>query len=262
MSTKPVLVERSGGVAVVTLNRPEVLNALNHAMAIALRDAMYELEADTGVRAIVLKGAGRGFMAGGDVAGFHENMDNLQVHIGSMLDDFHCATRAIVRMAKPVIGALHGPVAGAGMSLAMTPDLAIAADNLMMTLAYSNLGTSPDGGSTYFLPRIVGRRKAMEIAMLSNRFGAEDAERLGIVNKVVPTADLDAAAMEWAKRLASGPSYAFGWTKKLIDQSLNSDIDRQLEAEREGILACAASADMQEGIRAFVGKRKAEFKGE
>ncbi|MCA8929485.1 MAG: enoyl-CoA hydratase [Alphaproteobacteria bacterium] len=262
MSADPVLVERTGAVATVTLNRPDVLNALNHAMAVALRDTMYELEADKAVRAVVLKGAGRGFMAGGDVGGFHENMDHLQVHVGSMLDDFHCATRAIVRMAKPVIGALHGPVAGAGMSLAMTPDLAIGADNLMMTLAYSALGTSPDGGSTYFLPRLVGRRKALEIALLSDRFGAAEAERLGLVNKVVPAADLDAAAMEWAERLANGPSYAFGWTKKLIDQSFDTDIDRQLEAEREGILACSASADMQEGIRAFVGKRKAAFKGE
>ena len=262
MSADPVLVERTGGVAVVTLNRPDVLNALNPAMAAGLRDAMYDLEADKAVRSIVLKGAGRGFMAGGDVAGFNENMEKLQTYIGPMLDDFHCATRAIMRMPKPVIGALHGPVAGAGMSLALTPDLAIAADNLMMTLAYSSLGTSPDGGSTYFLPRIVGRRKAFEIAMLSDRFGAADAERLGLVNKVVPADDLDSAVMEWAERLANGPSYAFGWTKKLMDQSFHSDIDRQLEAEREGILACAASADMQEGIRAFVAKRAAAFKGE
>jgi len=262
MSSQTVLVDRKSGIAIVTLNRPEVLNALSPQMAQELRNAMYELEADKAVRCIVMKGAGRGFMAGGDVAGFNENMDNLQVHVGNMLDDFHCATRAIVRMAKPVIGALHGPVAGAGMSLAMTPDLAIAADNLMMTLAYANLGTSPDGGSTYFLPRIVGRRKAFEIAMLSDRFDAAEAERLGLVNKVVPADQLDAAVMEWAERLANGPSYAFGWTKKLIDQSFNSDIDRQLEEERAGIVACAGSADMQEGIRAFVGKRKAAFKGE
>ena len=208
MSADPVLVERTGGVAVVTLNRPDVLNALNPAMAAGLRDAMYDLEADKAVRSIVLKGAGRGFMAGGDVAGFNENMEKLQTYIGPMLDDFHCATRAIMRMPKPVIGALHGPVAGAGMSLALTPDLAIAADNLMMTLAYSSLGTSPDGGSTYFLPRIVGRRKAFEIAMLSDRFGAADAERLGLVNKVVPADDLDSAVMEWAERLAkSAESY-------------------------------------------------------
>ena len=224
----PVLMERHGAVAVVTLNRPEVLNALSPAMATAMREVFYEIEADKSVRSVVLKGAGRGFMAGGDVAGFHEQLGkNLQTHVGSMLDDYHCAIRAIVRMEKPVIGALHGPVAGAGMSLALTLDLAIAADNLMMTLAYAKLGTSPDGGSTYFLPRIVGRRKAMEIAMLSDRFGA-----------------------------------AFCWTKKLIDQSFNTDLDRQLEAERDGIVACAGSPDMQEGIRAFVEKRPAVFKGE
>jgi 2-(1,2-epoxy-1,2-dihydrophenyl)acetyl-CoA isomerase len=252
MSENPVLVEQKGAVAVVTLNRPEVLNALNPAMAVALRDTMYQIESDKSVRSVVLKGAGRGFMAGGDVAGFHEQLDkNLQVHVGSMLDDYHCAIRAIVRMEKPVIGALHGPVAGAGMSLALTLDLAIAADNLMMTLAYAKLGTSPDGGSTYFLPRIVGRRKALEIALLSDRFKADDAEKMGLVNKVVP-----------ADQLASGPAFAFGWTKKLIDQSFNTDIDRQLEAERDGIVACAGSADMREGIRAFVEKRPAEFNKE
>ena len=230
----PVLMERHGAVAVVTLNRPEVLNALSPAMATAMREVFYEIEADN-----------------------EQLGKNLQTHVGSMLDDYHCAIRAIVRMEKPVIGALHGPVAGAGMSLALTLDLAIAADNLMMTLAYAKLGTSPDGGSTYFLPRIVGRRKAMEIAMLSDRFGAEDAEKMGLVNKVVPT-----EAMDWAEKLASGPAYAFGWTKKLIDQSFNTDLDRQLEAERDGIVACAGSPDMQEGIRAFVEKRPAVFKGE
>ena len=263
MSENPVLVEQKGAVAVVTLNRPEVLNALNPAMAVALRDAMYRIEYDSSVRSVVLKGAGRGFMAGGDVAGFHDELDkNLQVHVGSMLDDYHCAIRAIVRMDKPVIGALHGPVAGAGMSLALTLDLAIAADTLMMTLAYAKLGTSPDGGSTYFLPRIVGRRKALEIALLSDRFKADDAERMGLVNKIVPADQLDAAVMDWADKLANGPTFAFGWTKKLIDQSFNTDIDKQLEAERDGIVSCAGSNDMQEGIRAFVGKRSAEFKGD
>ncbi len=261
--SEPVLLERSGAVAVVTLNRPEVLNALSPGMAAGLREVMYEIEADKAVRSVVLKGAGRGFMAGGDVAGFHDQLEkNLQKHVGAMLDDYHAAVRAMVRMEKPVVGALHGPVAGAGMSLALTTDLAIGADNLMMTLAYAKLGTSPDGGSTYFLPRIVGRRKALEIAMLSNRFGAEEALSLGLVNKVVPADQLDAEVMTWAEKLATGPAYAFGWTKKLIDQSFNTDFDRQLEAERDGIVACAGSEDMQEGIRAFVEKREAVFKGE
>ena len=261
--TEPVLLERKDAIAIVTLNRPEVLNALSPEMASSLRRITYDLEMDKSVRCVVLKGAGKGFMAGGDVAGFHEQLNkNLQVHVGNMLDDYHCAVRSIVRMEKPVLGSLHGPVAGAGMSLALTLDMAIAADNLMMTLAYAKLGTSPDGGSTYFLPRIVGRRKAMEIAMLSDRFGAADAEKMGLVNKVVPAADLDAAVDDWAEKLASGPMFAFGWTKKLIDQSFNTDIDKQLEAERDGIVSCAGSADMQEGIRAFVEKRPARFGSE
>jgi 2-(1,2-epoxy-1,2-dihydrophenyl)acetyl-CoA isomerase len=262
VDTDPVLVEQRGAVAFVILNRPAVLNALNPAMAMALRDAMYRIEADKSVRCVVVKGAGRGFMAGGDVAGFHENLDHLPSHVGAMLDDYHCALRAMVRMEKPVLGALHGPVAGAGMSLALSLDLAIAADNLMMTLAYAKLGTSPDGGSTYFLPRIVGRRKALEIALLSDRYGAADAEKMGLVNKVVPADTLDKEAMNWAEKLSAGPAFAFGWTKKLMDQSFNTDFDRQLEAERDGIVACAGTPDMREGIRAFVQKRAPEFKGE
>lgn len=260
--SEPVLLERNGAIATIILNRPEVLNALSPEMAARLRSAMYEIAADKSIRSVVLKGAGRGFMAGGDVAGFHENLEALPAYIRPMLDDYHTAVRTMVRMEKPVIGALHGAVAGAGMSLALTLDLAIAADNLMMTLAYAKLGTCPDGGSTYFLPRIVGRRKAMEIALLSDRFGAAEAEKVGLVNKVVPADTLDDEVMAWAEKLAAGPAYAFGWTKRLIDQSFNTDIDRQLEAEMEGITSCAASTDMQEGIRAFVEKRSANFVGE
>jgi len=258
----PVLLETHGTVAVVTLNRPEVVNALSAGMAVGLREIMYKVEADKTIRAVLLKGAGRGFMAGGDVAGFHENLDHLPLHIGAMLDDYHAAIRAMVRMEKPVIAALHGPVAGAGMSLALTTDLAIAGANLMMTLAYAKLGTSPDGGSTYFLPRLVGRRKAMEIALLSDRFNAEEALAMGLVNKVIPADALEAEAMRWAEKLAAGPAFAYGWTKKLMDQSFHTDLDRQLEAERDGIVSCAGSADMHEGIRAFADKRDAVFKGE
>lgn len=258
----PVLVNQDGAVAVITLNRPEVLNALSLEMAERLCEVAWAIEADKSVRAVVVKGAGKGFQAGGDIASFHREFDRIAEHAGKMIDVYHVAVRTLVRMPKPVVGQLHGPVAGAGMSLALTLDLAIAADNAMFTLAYANLGTSPDGGSTFFLPRLVGRRRAMEIALLSGRFDAAAALDLGLVNKVVPADELEAEAMKLATRLANGPTQAYARTKELIDQSFENDLATQLEAERSNFVASTATADFKEGVEAFVGKRKPDFTGE
>jgi 2-(1,2-epoxy-1,2-dihydrophenyl)acetyl-CoA isomerase len=179
-----------------------------------------------------------------------------------MIDTYHVAVRTLVRMPKPVVGQLHGAVAGAGMSLAMNLDLAIAAEGTVFTLAYANLGTSPDGGSTFFLPRLVGRRRAMEIALLSNRFDAAKAHDLGLINDVVPAAEISEKGMALAQKLASGPTLAFARTKELIDQSFENDLATQLEAERVNFVASTYTNDFKEGVQAFVEKRKPEFKGE
>ena len=257
----PVLTERAGAVAVVTLNRPEVLNALDPALAEALRAAALELEADAAVRCVVIRGAGRGFMAGGDLAGFHAGLERIAATVGSLIDTYHDAVRAFLRMPKPVLASLHGPVAGAGLSLALNADLAIAADSAVFTLAYANIGTSPDGGASYFLPRMVGRRRAMEIALLADRFDAARALDLGLVNRVVPEAELAAETMALAERLAAGPTRAYAATKRLIHQSFEADFAAQLEAERAGFVGCAGTRDFAEGVTAFVEKRKPKFEG-
>lgn len=257
-----VQIERDGAVALVTLNRPEVINALNGALGAAFAEAMLMLEADESARCIVLRGAGRGFMAGGDIASFHAKLDDgIEDHIRTLIGVYHGAVRAIVRMPKPTIASLHGAVAGAGLSLALNTDLAIAADNAVFTLAYSNLGTSPDGGATHFLPRLVGRRKAMEIALLSDRFDAAQALDLGLVNKVVPAAELERETMAWAQRLAAGPTRAYAATKKLLAESFENSLSAQLDAELEAFAGCSTTADFREGVTAFVGKRKPIYEG-
>jgi 2-(1,2-epoxy-1,2-dihydrophenyl)acetyl-CoA isomerase len=260
--SEPVLLERDGAVATIVLNRPDKLNALDHRLAEAFRSIVLDVERDEAVRCVVVRGAGRGFMAGGDVAGFHTELGpGIAGHVGRLIDLYHDAVRALARMPKPTLASLHGPVAGAGLSMALSTDLAIAADNTVFTLAYASIGTSPDGGATFHLPRIVGRRRAMEIALLSDRFDAARALDLGIVNKVVPEAQLAAETKALAARLASGATGALAAAKRLIDASFESDLASQLEAERAGFVACTTTSDFAEGVTAFVQKRKPEFHG-
>jgi 2-(1,2-epoxy-1,2-dihydrophenyl)acetyl-CoA isomerase len=258
-----VLFSVANGVATITLNRPKVLNALDAAMAEGLADALYAAERDAGVRAVILAGAGGGFMAGGDIRSFHGWLDTPRAEIGGkfehLIHDFHRTLALMRRLPKPIVARVHGPVAGAGMSLLMACDLAIAADDAFFTLAYCHLGTSPDGGSTWFLPRHVGMKKSAEIALLGDRFGAAEALRLGLVNEVVPAAELDTRAAALAGRLAVGPAAAYAATKRLLQQSLNTSFESQLEAEAEAFAGCAATDDFAEGVRAFVEKRPPRF---
>jgi len=257
-----LLLERDGPVAVVTLNRPAVLNALDHDLAESFRATMLDLEVDESVRCVVLRGAGRAFMAGGDVGGFHARLgDGIAQHVGGLIDCFHTGLRALTRMPKPTIASVHGACAGGGMSLAIAADFVVAADNAVFAMAYSAIATSPDGGSTWTLPRLIGRRKALELALLSDRIDAATAERLGLVNRVVPAADLEMETMTLARRLGAGPTRAYAATKRLIDRSFAQDLSSQLEAERESFAACATTRDFAEGVGAFVEKRKPRFDG-
>ena len=252
-----VLAEIQDGVATITMNRPDSFNALNGEMARGLVDAMARAETDPAVRCVVLQGAGKNFMA------FHgklgETPEARRAYFSELIGGVHPTIVSMRRMEKPVVAKLRGGVAGFGLSLAMACDLSVAAETAYFTLAYCLIGTSPDGGSTYHLPRLVGMKTAMEIALLGDRFDSHKALELGLVNRVVPEAELDSETERLARRLAAGAGLALGRTKRLLNASLGNDLESQLAAEQEAFAASAATADFAEGITAFVEKRKAKF---
>lgn len=256
----PILLDIADGVARLRFNRPQVLNALDERMILAFAAAVEALDNEA-VRVVVLSGEGRGFLAGGDVGRFHAAGADAPAVVDAIIGPFHAAMTRLTTLRAPVVAALHGPVAGAGLSVALAADLAVASEDAKFTLAYSRIGTSPDGGASWSLPRVVGLRKAMELALLSDVVDAQEALRLGLVNKVVPAERLSAEVEALARRLADGPTQAYGRIKALLRGSFQHSLAEELELERRSFLSCAASADFAEGTAAFVEKRAACFKG-
>jgi 2-(1,2-epoxy-1,2-dihydrophenyl)acetyl-CoA isomerase len=260
-----VLTQLDGPVAIVTLNRPASLNALNFELADALGDAMHAIEADPAVRCVVLRGAGGHFMAGGDIDTFSTDLDaDARERAAGFRHGIHAAHAAVIaikRMAKPVIASVDGAAAGAGLSFALAADLAILSDRAYLVTGYLQLGTTPDCGLTFTLPRTLGARKAIELLMLSERIDARTALALGLANRVVPAGELEAETLKLARRLAAGPTLAFGQLKRLLRESAHNGLDAQLAAEVEAFGACAVSEDFKEGVRAFGAKRPPRFEG-
>ena len=261
-----LLMDFADGVATLTMNRPEARNALSAEMRAGLDDAFHRFEHDEAVRCVVLRGEGEHFMAGGDVKGFGQILSD--VDPAAMRDLFlhrvhelHTLMFAMRRLPKPIIASVRGAAAGAGVSFAACCDLVIAAEDAFFSLAYCHIGTSPDGGSTYALPRALGSKKAMEMALLGERLDAESMARFGLVNFVVPTEELEARTMALARRLASGPTRAYGHAKRLIYGSSENQMERQLQMEAEAFADCVSSQDFREGVAAFVEKRPAAFRG-
>jgi 2-(1,2-epoxy-1,2-dihydrophenyl)acetyl-CoA isomerase len=263
--TSPILLARDGAVATLTLNRPAALNTLDAAMMDALVAHTAAVAADDTLRCVVIRGAGRHFMAGGDIRHFAEQLAlapaDRRNHFMRTIERLHAAIEQLQRMPHPVVASVHGAVAGFGLSLMCACDLAIAADTSYFTSAYRQLGLTPDGGLSYTLPRQVGLKKAMEILLLGERFGADDAWRLGLVNRVVPEAELDRATAAVVAAIVSGPVAAMRNGKRLIQQSLAQTLSAQLEAEAASFGACSATDDFVEGVRAFLDKRPPRFGG-
>ena len=260
-----VLVEVKDGIGTITFNRPAVLNALSPQMTDGLIEATARFERDANVRCVVIQGAGEHFMAGGDVKGFHKALtENREAHLAQLemrVIKAHQTIYQLRRMAKPVLAAVQGAAAGFGLSLILAADLAIASDDAYFTLAYRHIGLSADAGATYFLPRIVGERRALEITLLGERFTAQTAQEIGILNWIVPRAQLADEAAKIARKLADGPTVALGKAKQLLRSSLDHSWDEHSHREAEAFAVAAATADHLEGATAFVEKRKPVFKG-
>jgi 2-(1,2-epoxy-1,2-dihydrophenyl)acetyl-CoA isomerase len=263
MSEPVVRTSTENGICVITLHRPAALNALDRDLTLGLRGAVFAAEHDRAIRCVVIRG-GDHFMAGGDLKWFlglieGRSVAEKKVLFQDLVHQVHGIIISMRRMRKPVIASVSGAAAGFGLSLMMACDLAIAADNAYFTLAYCLIGASPDGGSTFALPRSVGSKKAMEIALLGERFDANAAERLGLVNRVVAAASLEAETMKLAARLAAGPTAVYGRTKALLNGALANSLESQLQREAEAFAQSAAEPDFAEGLRAFMDKRKPVF---
>ncbi len=258
-----VLLARAGPVATLTLNRPDALNVLDEAMVDALIPAAAEVAADPAIRVLVVRGAGKHFMAGGDIRTFARESsrppDERQRSFQRLVERVHVAVETIARMPQPVVARVQGAVAGFGLSLMNACDLAVASDDAYFAAGYRQIGITPDGGGTWSLPRLVGQRRALGILLLGERFGAADALSMGLVNRVVPLAELDAAVEAVAQALAGGPREALSATKRLVRDSLDRTLSEQLQAEAVSFGRLSATDDFVEGVASFVEKRPPRF---
>jgi 2-(1,2-epoxy-1,2-dihydrophenyl)acetyl-CoA isomerase len=258
-SSPPLLAVLDGAVLLLTLNRPETLNSLTPELLVALGRALHEDAAEPSVRAVVITGAGRGFCSGQDLAELPAHAGGIDVR-ARLTSDYLPVIRAMATLEKPVIAAVNGVAAGAGLALALGCDLRVAAETATFVQAFVRRGLVPDAGATYLLPRVVGLGRALELSLLGDPVSAADAERMGLVNRVVPDAELMPAALEMAARLAAGPR-AVGLTKLLLRQSLDRTLAEQCAREADAQAEAVSTEDFAEGLAAFREKRPPRFRG-
>lgn len=260
MSTDLILVDHDHAAAIVRLNRPQALNALNAPMLTALRQAIETAAGDGAVRCVILTGEGRGFCAGGDVKEMAELAGRGGADLGDALRRHYWPlVRAIRRCSKPVLAAVNGMAAGAGLSLALACDLRIASDDAQLVMAFVRVGLVPDAGGLFFLTRLVGFGKAMELALTGEAVDASEALRIGLVNAVVPSSDLMASAMARARAFASGPAETYALIKRGLERALSLDLEQVMELEAQLQSLAGRTGDHREAVAAFTSKRPAVF---
>ncbi|HET7565427.1 MAG TPA: enoyl-CoA hydratase [Gemmatimonadaceae bacterium] len=259
-SFEHILLQRDGAIGTLVLNRPEKLNAFAGTMRGEIADALDELEADARVRVIIITGAGRGFCAGADVGYMAELIERRDEEaMAALVEAGRRVVTTIRRSSKPVIASLNGVAAGGGANLALACDMRIASDRAKLGQTFNRIGLCPDWGGTYFLPRLVGPAKSLELFWLAEIIDAEECLRLGLVNRVVPHDLLAQETTTLARTLADKPALALSLAKRAVYESLDQSLPQMLDAELEMQLQCFRSGDAAEGITAFLEKRTAEF---
>lgn len=253
--------ETEGAVARLTLARPDAANAIDLTLARELMHAALRCDEDPQVRAVLLSGSGRFFCSGGDIAGFAAAGEGMPALIKEMTTYLHAALSRLARMRAPVVVAVNGAAAGAGMSLACAGDLALAAESARFTMAYTRVGLAPDGSSSWYLPRLVGSRRALELMLTNRTLGAAEALDWGLVSRVVPDDELEAEGLALARSLAEGPTEAYAHCKRLVMLSAGESLETQMEHESRAIADAARTRDGREGVAAFRAKRTPRFEG-
>jgi len=261
MSTS-ILVSVEAGVQRITLNRPDKLNAFNPEMHGLLRAALAQADSDPAIRCVLLTGAGRGFCAGQDLSEREVKGGDAPIDLSVTISSYYNPlVRRMRALPKPIVCAVNGVAAGAGASIALACDLVLAARSASFIQAFARIGLVPDSGGTYFLPRLVGRARAMGLALLGDKLAAEDAERWGMIWKCVDDDKLPEEAAQLAQTLARGPTRGYGLIKRALEASTGNTLDAQLELERDLQREAGFSGDYREGVAAFLAKRKPEFNG-
>jgi 2-(1,2-epoxy-1,2-dihydrophenyl)acetyl-CoA isomerase len=248
-------------IATLRMNRPDAYNAVNEPLARQFLELITQVDEDPAVRCVVLTGAGKAFCAGGDVKDFHDHLPQVGVHLKRLTHLLHGAVSRIARMPKPVIAAVNGVVAGGGMGLMLACDLAYAVETATLSMAYTRIGANPNGSSTFWLPRLVGVRRALELIYTNRLLSAREALAWGILNGVMPPERFPDEVYAVARQLAQGPTLAYARAKQLCYTSLNETLETHMEHEARAIADSGKTEDFREGIQAFMQKRAAAFQG-
>jgi 2-(1,2-epoxy-1,2-dihydrophenyl)acetyl-CoA isomerase len=254
-----IRVTRDNGIVTLTFNRPEVFNAIDLEMSRQMKALCPQLAEDDGARVLILRGEGRAFLAGGDVQSFAGPIESVRESLVENIQGLHAFIRTLRALPIPVLASVQGAAAGSGLSVMLASDFCIAAADAKFTFAYRKLGSSPDGGATHFVTRLVGARRAAELVLWRDQFTAAEAKAEGLINWVVEPERLEQETRNIAERLAGNSRSAFAATKRLLQRAYHTSLDEQLDDELQSFMTCASGPDFAEGVNAFLEKRKPDF---